>query len=717
MAEGGQPINMHNAHPVYRPDIDGLRAIAILSVVIYHAFPTKLRGGFVGVDIFFVISGFLISSIIFRSLQRGDFNFGEFYARRVRRIFPALILVLAASYTVGWFVLLPDEFKQLGRHMAAGAGFVQNIVLYQEAGYFDTASELKPLMHLWSLSIEEQFYLVFPVLIWGAWRLGLNALSVALLLVLLSFGLNLGGIEKNATRVFFMPQTRFWELLAGSVLAYVQLFKAAPLAYWLQRGVFHPLVFRHPPAAERRGAILNNLLAFGGLLLIVAADFGLHKGKLYPGGWALFPVLGACMLILAGSGAWVNRKILANRWVVFVGLISYPLYLWHWPLLSFARLMEGETPSRNIRMAVVALSFVLAWLTYRLIERPLRLGGKTWVTTAVFCLLLTLVGYVGYNAYVKDGLEVREVGKLNFGFLVHKSDLHGYEKLIIYRKGFEHLLGSSLAWYKGKEDWLFLGNAHNGTVAKLKLANIPAESETEATKEIFSKIARAGAKTNTKIILIVGANKSSIYPEYLPDQISPSTKKYISFFLDKLKGISNLTVYNSTDDLLRNKKTAGILYWMTDTHWNNKGAFIAYSGFSNLLGLPIPEVEFQYDSTHSGDLINISKLKNFPLHAEDNWNVVWKNKPIWTQKEIPNEQTTAFGSATVVTNQQPLSNQSIWVVGDSYTGSLKQYLNATFKEVRYLGHWAEKLIELPTDIEKADKKPDMIIIIRVERTF
>ncbi|MDO8450422.1 MAG: acyltransferase family protein [Rhodoferax sp.] len=398
---------MHNAHPVYRPDIDGLRAIAILSVVIYHAFPTHLRGGFVGVDVFFVISGFLISSIIFRSLQRGDFSFGEFYARRVRRIFPALILVLAASYTIGWFVLLPDEFKQLGKHMAAGAGFVQNIVLHQEAGYFDTASELKPLMHLWSLSIEEQFYLVFPLLIWGAWRLGLNALSVALLLILLSFGLNLGGIERNATKVFFMPHTRFWELLAGSVLAYVQLFKSAPLAYWLQRCVFHPLVFRHPPAAERRDAILNNLLAFGGLLLIVAAVFGLHKGKLYPGGWALFPVLGACLLILAGSGAWVNRKILANRWVVFVGLISYPLYLWHWPLLSFARLMEGETPSRNIRMAVVALSFVLAWLTYRMLERPLRRGEKTWRTTAVLCALISLVGCVGYMTFKHDGFRFR----------------------------------------------------------------------------------------------------------------------------------------------------------------------------------------------------------------------------------------------------------------------------------------------------------------------
>ncbi len=171
---GGASHQEHNARPAYRPDIDGLRAVAILSVVTYHAFPTKLRGGFVGVDMFFVISGFLISTIIFRSLQRGDFSFTEFYAHRIKRIFPALILVLAACYTFGWFALLPDEYKQLGKHMAAGAGFVQNFVIWKEAGYFDTTSELKPLMHLWSLAIEEQFYLLYPVLIWGAWRTGLS---------------------------------------------------------------------------------------------------------------------------------------------------------------------------------------------------------------------------------------------------------------------------------------------------------------------------------------------------------------------------------------------------------------------------------------------------------------------------------------------------------------------------------------------------------------
>lgn len=397
----------HNYHPNYRPDIDGLRAVAILSVVLFHAFPTRLRGGFVGVDIFFVISGFLISTIIFRSLQKNDFSFVEFYAHRVKRIFPALIVVLVACYTFGWFALLPDEFKQLGKHMAAGAGFVQNLVLWKEAGYFDTASELKPLMHLWSLAIEEQFYLIFPVLIWAAWRAGLNVLTVVILLALISFGLNVSGIGKDAVKTFFVPQTRFWELLAGSVLAYLQFFKPKAIGDWLNRWVFHRVVFRHPPVPAKQGAVLVQLTSVFGLLLIILAVVALHKGKPFPGWWALAPVVGAALLIFSGPNAWVNRKILGNRLMVFVGVISYPLYLWHWPILSFARIVESEMPSREIRIAAVALSFVLAWLTYRLVERPIRFGHKSWVKTAALCLVLLAVGYVGFNAYERDGLGFR----------------------------------------------------------------------------------------------------------------------------------------------------------------------------------------------------------------------------------------------------------------------------------------------------------------------
>lgn len=171
-------LSGHLVHPKYRSDIDGLRAIAVLSVVAFHAFPGKIKGGFIGVDIFFVISGFLISTIIFSSLERDAFSFVDFYIRRIRRIFPALIVVLISCYVFGWFSLLDDEYKQFGQHVAAGAGFVSNLVLWHESGYFDVAAETKPLLHLWSLGIEEQFYIVWPLLLWAAWKKRFNFLSI-----------------------------------------------------------------------------------------------------------------------------------------------------------------------------------------------------------------------------------------------------------------------------------------------------------------------------------------------------------------------------------------------------------------------------------------------------------------------------------------------------------------------------------------------------------
>lgn len=164
-------MSENTLHPKYRPDIDGLRAIAVLSVVIYHAFPSKLTGGFLGVDIFFVISGFLISTILFQNIDRGSFSIGDFYIRRIRRIFPAHALVLISVLAFGWFCLFPDELQQLGKHTASSAGFIQNFTLWKEAGYFDNASETKPLLHIWSLGIEEQFYFLWPLLLWGASKL------------------------------------------------------------------------------------------------------------------------------------------------------------------------------------------------------------------------------------------------------------------------------------------------------------------------------------------------------------------------------------------------------------------------------------------------------------------------------------------------------------------------------------------------------------------
>lgn len=394
-----QPVElaMSHEHLKYRADIDGLRAIAILSVVIFHAFPALLTGGFVGVDIFFVISGFLISSIIFKGLQGNTFSFIDFYARRAKRIFPALIVVLAASYIFGWFALLPDEFKQLGKHIAAGTVFFQNFSLLGESGYFDTASELKPMMHLWSLAIEEQFYIIYPLMMWAAWRCGFSLIGSITLLTLASFGLNVYRIEANPIGTFFSPQTRFWELLVGAILAYINVLRNG--ASFLDRF--------SGASANKDGAHLSNFLSVSGIAFIVVAIIYLDSEKRFPGWWALLPVVGAGLLIQAGPDAWINKHVLSNRVMVFFGLISYPLYLWHWPVLSFARIVESGAPSAIVQGSALLLCVILAMLTYRYVERPLRLGGQSSRKPALLWVALLCVGAVGLTTFMKDGLPFR----------------------------------------------------------------------------------------------------------------------------------------------------------------------------------------------------------------------------------------------------------------------------------------------------------------------
>lgn len=381
----------HLVHLKYRPDIDGLRAIAVLAVVAFHAFPSSIRGGFIGVDIFFVISGYLISTIIFKSLDDGAFSFVEFYSRRIKRIFPALILVLAACFAFGWFALLADEYKQLGIHITSGAVFVSNFLSWYEVGYFDNAADTKPLLHLWSLGIEEQFYIVWPLLLWLSWRCKLNLLMVTVLVAGISFALNMNGVSQDVRATFYSPQTRFWELLCGSALAWMTLYKANDVFKYGKKTVW----------------FLSNAISFIGLLLLGFGFWYINKELGFPGAWALIPVASAVLLIMAGPNAWVNQKILSNKLVVWFGLISFPLYLWHWPLLSFARIVEGEVPGDSVRIFAVAMSILLAWLTYRLVERPLRFGKFSQFKTASLLFLMIVIGYVGYNSYAREGLLFR----------------------------------------------------------------------------------------------------------------------------------------------------------------------------------------------------------------------------------------------------------------------------------------------------------------------
>ncbi|MFO1097153.1 MAG: acyltransferase family protein [Xanthobacteraceae bacterium] len=377
----------------YRPDIDGLRAVAVVAVIAFHA--KVLPGGFVGVDIFFVISGFLISGLITAELQQSSFSYIEFYTRRVRRLFPALIVMLLTVLLLGYFVLFPTEYKSLGLHTLAAAAFVGNLLNMVEAGYFDAPAITKPLLHLWSLGVEEQFYLVYPAIIVALWR-HKKAHILLLLIGVVSFGLNIALVRSYPSFAFYLPFTRFWEFVAGALIGW---------SWWGREPYWH---------AKQRKILsaLPNIAAFSGVAIIVTSLFIVRQHG-FPGWIATLPVLGALLIIAAGSQAWVNRKILGRREFVFVGLISYPLYLWHWPLLVFGQATLANFEKSHfavMSIIAIALSFLLAWATYEFIEKPIRTGGALLTirrTAAPLAACMVLVGVAGYSVFVNNGLTSR----------------------------------------------------------------------------------------------------------------------------------------------------------------------------------------------------------------------------------------------------------------------------------------------------------------------
>jgi len=365
----------------YRPDIDGLRAIAVMLVVNFHAFPEAMPGGFVGVDVFFVISGFLITGLIVRELDQQHFSLLEFYGRRVRRIFPALIVVLLATLALGWLWMLPSAFAQLGSDVFASAAFLANISLWLQSGYFDVESAKKPLLHLWSLGIEEQFYLVWPLLLMLVARLRWSILAVAAILGVASFALNVVLIGTDPVATFYLPFTRAFELLAGAVLA------------------CGGNRLSHTGAASNRRASV-------GIVLIAIAAGVLDSHRAFPGWWAALPVAGAALL-LSAPAAWLCRHVLTSPQMVWIGLISYPLYLWHWPLLVFFAIVKFSPLTLLERGLIVALSFVLAWLTYRFVETPFRFGRPSLPKMAGLCASMVLISLAGVGVIRGRGFDFR----------------------------------------------------------------------------------------------------------------------------------------------------------------------------------------------------------------------------------------------------------------------------------------------------------------------
>jgi peptidoglycan/LPS O-acetylase OafA/YrhL len=365
----------------YRPDIDGLRAIAVMLVVNFHAFPEAMPGGFIGVDIFFVISGFLITGIIVREIDQRRFGLAAFYNRRIRRIFPALIVVLLATLVLGWLWMLPAAYAQLSADVFASAAFFSNIALLLQSGYFDIESGKKPLLHLWSLGIEEQFYLFWPLILLLIARLRLSIPVAASIIGVASFVLNVALIGSNPVATFYLPFTRAWELLAGAALA----------CSWSQ---------------INQTIVASNLRAGAGLLLIAAAAVVLDIKSAFPGWWAVLPVAGAALLVSAPA-AWCSRVLLASRPLVWIGLISYPLYLWHWPLLVFFGIIKFEPLTLSERELILLLSAVLAWLTYWLVETPFRSNRASPLRILSLCSGMALIAVAGGVVVHGRGFDFR----------------------------------------------------------------------------------------------------------------------------------------------------------------------------------------------------------------------------------------------------------------------------------------------------------------------
>ncbi|MAV91504.1 MAG: hypothetical protein CL676_08780 [Bdellovibrionaceae bacterium] len=385
-------------HPKYRPDIDGLRGLAVLMVMGFHFFPKTFSGGFFGVDVFFVISGYLISLILFHEMDQGNFKFLGFFSRRIRRIFPSLIVVLFCSLIFGWLYLFPHQLSQLGKHTAASAGFVQNFSLWMESGYFDTASEAKPLLHIWSLGIEEQFYMLWPLLLFFLTKSSKNQKNLKVLFFVAIFGTGflsliayLLKMNSDPTEAFYLPQYRFWQLAAGAGLAWFTKYRNS------DEKIFKKDFLRSTPVW------IQSYLGVVGITVLVALTFSSESITHDLQAIALLPVLVAIMFISLGPSTFVNQKILSNSLLVWLGLMSYPLYLWHWPLLSFSRVYLGQEPILGVKFLLLFGSFILAWLTAKYVESFFRFGPSTAKKCFTLLAAMALIGIFGFYTFKIKG--------------------------------------------------------------------------------------------------------------------------------------------------------------------------------------------------------------------------------------------------------------------------------------------------------------------------
>ena len=359
----------------YRAEIDGLRALAVVPVILFHAGFELFSGGFVGVDVFFVISGYLITTILIEDIENKRFSIVNFYERRARRILPALFFVMFVCIPFAWMWMLPSQMKDFSQSLVAVSLFASNILFWRESGYFAAAAEEKPLLHTWSLAVEEQYYVLFPIFLILAWRFGKNRVFwIIFLMAAISLLLSEWGWRNKATANFYLAPTRAWELFAGSIAAFI---------------------------VQKQGVQKNNLLAILGLAAIVFSIFFYDETTPFPSVYALVPVLGVVLLVLYADKATFAAKLLGMRSFVGIGLISYSAYLWHQPLFAFARIRSVEHPSIILMSALSFISILFAYFSWRYIEKPFRRADFTsqiriFVKAILGLILFSLFGLYGH---------------------------------------------------------------------------------------------------------------------------------------------------------------------------------------------------------------------------------------------------------------------------------------------------------------------------------
>jgi len=425
----------------YRPEIDGLRALAVIPVILFHAGFDIFKGGFVGVDIFFVISGYLITTILIEDIENNKFSIINFYERRARRILPALYFIMLVCVPFAWMWMLPSQMKDFSLSLITVSFFTSNFLFWRESGYFEALADQKPLLHTWSLAVEEQFYLLFPIFLIFVWRFGKNKVFwIIIFMTLTSLILSEWGWRNKPIANFYLAPTRAWEIFSGAIVAFI---------------------------IQKKGIQKNNVLALIGLIAVVFSIFTFDESTPFPSLYAIVPIIGALLIVLFAEKTTITAKILRTKALVAVGLISYSAYLWHQPLFALARIKLDQKPSEILMVTLSILSLALAVISWRYIEKPFRrkdkksLSSKSVLVFSISGILIfTVFGVLGYNNDRFNGIVGGDVG--------HKF----YHKYIDEKYNDcepRQVANSALTWKgflrckqsgEGEFDWVLLGDSH-----------------------------------------------------------------------------------------------------------------------------------------------------------------------------------------------------------------------------------------------------------------